>query len=62
MMDTSHKLIEIGAVAIEVMAVVLIAGAFLFGSIRFLLAARQQANDSYERYKLFLGRVNPTHK
>jgi uncharacterized membrane protein len=57
MMDTSHRLIEIGALAIEVMAVALIAGAFLFGSVRFLLVARQQASASYERYKRFLGRA-----
>jgi uncharacterized membrane protein len=57
MMETSRTLIEIGAVAIEAMAVLLIAGAFLFGSIRFLLAARHQANKGYERYKLFLGRA-----
>ncbi len=57
MMDASHTLIEVGAVAIDSMAVALIAGAFLFGSIRFLLAIRRPSDSSYEKYKLFLGRA-----
>jgi uncharacterized membrane protein len=57
MTDTAHTLIEIGAVAIEAMAVALIAGAFLFASIRFLLNTRQRENNRYDSYKLFLGRA-----
>jgi uncharacterized membrane protein len=56
-MDTAHTLIEIGAVAIEAMAVALIAGAFLFVSIRFLLRSGQRDKNTYESYKLFLGRA-----
>jgi uncharacterized membrane protein len=56
-MDTAHTLIEIGAVAIEAMAVALIAGAFLFASIRFLLRSGQRDKNTYESYKLFLGRA-----
>jgi uncharacterized membrane protein len=55
-METSHRLIEVGAAAIEAMAVLLIAGAFLWASVRFLVHGRQQPGDSYERYKLSLGR------
>ncbi len=56
-MDTSHTLIEIGASAIEVMAIVLIAGAFFFASIRFLVHTGRHASNRYARYKLFLGRA-----
>jgi uncharacterized membrane protein len=55
-METSRKLIEIGAVAIEAMAVLLIAGAFLWASVRFLIHTGQQASSRYEKYKLSLGR------
>jgi uncharacterized membrane protein len=55
-METSRKLIEIGAVGIEAMAVLLIAGSFLFASFRFLIQTGRQAGDRYERYKLSLGR------
>ena len=56
-MDTSHTLIEIGAAAIEAMAVVLIAGAFLWGSIAFLLNTIRHASKAYQTYKLFLCRA-----
>jgi uncharacterized membrane protein len=56
-METSRTLIEIGAAAIEAMAVLLIAGAFLWASVRFLVQTRQQASNRYERYKLSLGRA-----
>ena len=55
-METSQRLIELGAAAIEAMAVLLIAGAFLWASLRFLIVRSQPAGDRYERYKLFLGR------
>jgi uncharacterized membrane protein len=55
-METSRTLIEIGATAIEAMAVLLITGAFLWASVRFLVHTGQQANNRYERYKLSLGR------
>jgi uncharacterized membrane protein len=56
-METSHTLIEIGASAIEAMAVALIVGTFLFGSARFLLHTGRHAADPYRRYKLLLGRA-----
>jgi uncharacterized membrane protein len=55
-METSRRLIEIGAAAIEAMAVLVIAGAFLWSSVRFLVHTRQQASNRYQRYKLSLGR------
>ena len=55
-METSRTLIEIGAAAIEAMAVLLIAGAFLLASVRFLVDTRKQTGDPYEKYKLALGR------
>jgi uncharacterized membrane protein len=56
-MDTARRLIEVGAMTIEAMAVVLIVGAFLSASVRFLVHTRQQASNRYERYKLSLGRA-----
>jgi uncharacterized membrane protein len=55
-METSRTLIEIGAAAIEAMAVLVIAGTFLWASVRFLVHTRQQASNRYERYKLSLGK------
>jgi uncharacterized membrane protein len=55
-MDTSRTVIEIGASAIEAMAVAVIAGAFLWASVSFLVSARRHTGNSYTRYKLFLGR------
>jgi uncharacterized membrane protein len=55
-MDTSRTLIEIGAWATEAMAVLLIAGAFLWATVRFVFQTRRHDNKSYERYKLSLGR------
>jgi uncharacterized membrane protein len=55
-METLRTLIEIGAAAIEAMAVFVIAGAFLWASVRFLVHTRQQTSNRYERYKLSLGR------
>ena len=55
-METSKRLIELGAAAIEAMAVLLIAGAFLWASLRFLVQKGEQASNRYERYKLSLGR------
>ena len=52
-MVNSHTLIEIGAASIEVMAVVLIVGAFLWSSVSFLFHQRKQASNRYEQYKLF---------
>jgi uncharacterized membrane protein len=55
-MNTSHTLIEIGASAIEAMAVAVIAGAFLWASVLFFVHARRHVSNSYRSYKLFLGR------
>ena len=56
-MDTSHTLIKIGASDIEVMAVALIVGTFLWASLRILVHTGRHASNPYERYKLFLGRA-----
>ena len=56
-MDTAHSLIEIGASAIDGMAVAFIVGTFLWATIRFLVHAGQRASNSFERYKLSLGRA-----
>src|SRR5579864_4787947 len=56
-MNRFRTLIESGATAIELMAVTLIVGVFLWGSVRFLLHTGQHATDPYDRYKLLLGRT-----
>jgi uncharacterized membrane protein len=56
-MDNFRILIESGASVIELMAVALIVGVFLWASIRFLLHTGRHANDPYERYKLLLGKT-----
>jgi uncharacterized membrane protein len=56
-MDASHTLTEVGASAIEAMAVALIVGAFLWASVTFLLQTRRHVGNPYERYKLALGRA-----
>ncbi len=55
-METARWFIEIGAAAIEAMAVLVIAGAFLWASVRFLVHMRRQDSNRYETYKLSLGR------
>jgi hypothetical protein len=54
-METSRTLIEIGAAAIEAMAVLVIAGTFLWASVRFLVHTRRQASNRYERLQAFFG-------
>lgn len=56
-MDTAHNLIEIGASAIDGMAVAFIVGTFIWATIRFLMHASRRASNSFERYKLSLGRA-----
>jgi uncharacterized membrane protein len=56
-MDSSRSLIEIGAWAIEAMAVAVIVGTFLWGSVRFLFHTGRHANNPYQRYKLLLGKA-----
>jgi uncharacterized membrane protein len=56
-MDASHTLIEVGASAIEAIAVALIVGAFFWASVKFLVQTRRHAGNPYERYKLSLGRA-----
>ena len=56
-MNGFRTLIESGASAIELMAVTLIVGVFLWASLRFLLHTGQHAKDPYDRYKLLLGRT-----
>jgi uncharacterized membrane protein len=56
-METSRTLIEIGVAAIEAMAVLLIASAFLWASVRFLVHTGRHAGNPYQRYKLFLGKA-----
>ncbi len=55
-MDMS-RIIEIGASAIDAMAVALITGAFFWASVRFLLHTGRHASNPYQRYKLLLGRA-----
>jgi uncharacterized membrane protein len=55
-MNTSRTVIEMGAATIEAIAVAVIAGAFLWASVSFLVNARRRAGNPYRKYKLFLGR------
>src|ERR1700739_3842327 len=50
------RMFDIGATAIETMAVALIVGAFLWASVRFLLHTGRHASNPYQRYKVLLGR------
>ena len=56
-MDAFHTVIDVGASAVEAMAVLVVAGAILWASLRFLVHTRQQVSNRYERYKLSLGRA-----
>jgi uncharacterized membrane protein len=56
-MDNFRILIEKGASAIELMAVAIIVGLFLWASVRFLLHTGRHAKSPYERYKLLLGKT-----
>jgi uncharacterized membrane protein len=56
-MDNFRTFVDGGALAIELMAVALIVGVFLWASIRFLLRTGKHAEDPYDRYKLLLGRT-----
>lgn len=56
-MDNFRTFVESGALAIELMAVALIVGVFLWASVRFLLRTGKHAEDPYDRYKLLLGRT-----
>jgi len=56
-METIHTFIDLGASGIEAMAVVLIVGAFFYASIRFLVHTGRHGENSYQRYKIFLGRA-----
>jgi uncharacterized membrane protein len=56
-MDSSRSLIEIGAWAIEAMAVAVIVVTFLWASVRFLFHTGRHANNPYQRYKLLLGKA-----
>jgi uncharacterized membrane protein len=56
-METLHTWIELGARAIEAMAVALIVGTFLWASVRFVVHTGRHAPNPYQRYKVFLGRA-----
>jgi uncharacterized membrane protein len=56
-METLHIWVEFGARSIEVMAVALIVGAFVFASARFLMHTGRHSPNPYQRYKIFLGRA-----
>src|ERR1700761_2596415 len=56
-METSRTLIEIGAWAIEIMAIALITGAYLWASIRYIMHTGQHVSDAYQRYRFLLGRA-----
>jgi uncharacterized membrane protein len=55
--EALHTFIELGARAIEGLAVALIVGTFLWSSVRFLVHTGRHAPTPYQRYKLFLGRA-----
>jgi uncharacterized membrane protein len=52
-----HETSEIGASAIDAMAIILILSAFAWASIRFLMNIGRQASSPYERYKLLSGKL-----
>lgn len=56
-MDTARNLIEIGATAIDGMAVVFIVSTFIWATARFLMHTGRRASNSFQRYKLSLGRA-----
>lgn len=56
-MQTLNTFIEFGSTGIDAMAVALIVGTFLWGSIRFFVQTGHHSADAYRRYKTFLGRA-----
>jgi uncharacterized membrane protein len=56
-MNAFHTVIDIGASAVEAMGVLLILCSFLWASVSFVVHAREQVSNRYERYKLALGRA-----
>jgi uncharacterized membrane protein len=56
-METLHTFIDLGSTGIDAMAVALIVGAFLWGSVRFFVQSGHHNATAYLRYKTFLGRV-----
>jgi uncharacterized membrane protein len=56
-METSRTLIEFGVWATEAIAVLVIVGAFLWATVRFVLQTRRHDSKPYEKFKLSLGRA-----
>jgi hypothetical protein len=54
---TSHRFIEISALAIDAMALALILSTFVWASIRFLVHTDGMPINPYERYKLVFGKI-----
>jgi hypothetical protein len=56
-MEAIRTAIEMGALAIESLAVVVILIATIHGTIRFILHTRPQVHNAYEQYKVRLGKA-----
>jgi uncharacterized membrane protein len=57
MTDLIREVIEGSALGLELLAVVVIVIAVVFGTVHFLLRIRRQSGDAYQRYKTHLGKA-----
>jgi len=55
--DTMRKLVEIAVLGIEVLAVTVIVIAILFGTVRYVFHFVTRMPESYEQYKVQLGKA-----
>jgi len=56
-MDTVRRVIEMGALGIEGLAVAVILVATAHGTVSYIVHIRTQVPDAYEQYKVRLGRA-----
>lgn len=56
-MESVKPLIEWMATAIELLTVLIIVAASIFGTVRFLFRLKRQGGDPYKQYKTHLGKM-----
>lgn len=56
-MESINQFIEWSAAAIEIGTIILIMGATIFGSLRFLWHLNKSVSDSFQQFKVHLGKM-----
>ncbi len=51
-----HQWVELSSMGIELLAVAIIVGSIIFGSLRFVFQLSRKASDAYRAYKELFGR------